>query len=169
MHQLALDWTTSTEHSTGTQKEGMPKEEHLLRHLYQGSTSYCALYAIAILEELDIAHVIKTAKQQTSRIRKRSRYNGRFTQISATYRALGHTFPFSAGPDKGLRRIKKALPAIFEGKGYARLTRRKSSSEGHQICYKDGTVYDSANRGHQTAEVFLATTKYTWITVKKIK
>ena len=169
MQQLIIDWETSTYYITGTQKEDKLKEEHLLRHLYQGRRPYCALYALAILEQLDIEHVIKTAKQQTSKIRKRSRYSGRFFQISATYNALGYFFPFSAGPDKGIRRIKNKRPEHFSGKGYARLTKRKTSSEGHQICYKDGTVYDSAKRQPQTAEVFLATTKYHWIVLRKTK
>lgn len=168
-HQLAINWETSTEHSTRTPTIVKPKEEHLLRHMFQGSTSYCALYALAILEELDIDEVIKTAKRQCSIIRKRSRYTGRFNQIRATYAALGYTFPFSGGLDKEVRRIKNRRPEHFTGKGHARLTKRKKSTEGHQICYKDGIIYDSAQFRRQTAEVFLATTKYTWIVIRKTK
>lgn len=164
MRQLTIDWETSTSHTTGS-----AGEEHLLRHLYQGQTSYCALYAIAILESIDIAHVIKTAKRVTSVIRKRSRYSGRFSQIIATYKALGYTFPFSPGIDKGIRRVKNTRPANYTGKGYARLTKRKTSAEGHQVCFKDGTIYDSANYGHETAQHFIETTKYTWIIIRREK
>lgn len=169
MHQLALDWTTSTKHGTHTRKLDLPKEEHLLRHLYQGGRPYCALYALAILEELDIEHVIKTAKQTTARILKRSRYTGTFFQIRATYKALGYTFPFNVA-GKGARRIKNLKPERFKGKGYARLTKRKKSNAGHQVCYQDGIVYDSGRKKPQTAEQFLKKEdKYTWIVIRKRK
>ena len=142
------------------------KEDKLI-HYRQGKTKYCALYALAMLEGLDPEHVIKTAKKTVSGTR--TRYTGQFWQIRNTYCNLGYYFPFDRIPDQDIQRIRDVDPGQFSGKGHVRIQKRRTSNKGHQLCYKNGIIYDSSTIGPQPARLYLTNLikrKYCYIILK---
>lgn len=143
------------------------KEELLLTHYRQGKTTYCALYALAMLEGLDPKYIIKIAKKTVSGTR--TRYRGLFWQVRNTYCNLGYHFPFGKIPDPDTQRTRDLDIGQFSGKGHIRIQKRRASLKGHQACYKNGIVYDSSELGPQAARLYLTNLikkRYHYIVIK---
>jgi len=140
----------------------------MLQYYDQGNTSHCALYALATLKQIDPEQVIKTAKRICSGTG--TRYTGRFWQLRKTYKALGYIYPFKGGPD-GQRRTNSLKPGHLWGSGYLRVQKRKTSKQGHQVCYRNGIVYDSARDEPMTAYAWIEDRKkrWHWVTVRRLK
>lgn len=149
-------------------EEPKRKEEPLLQYYDQGNSPYCALCALATLKQINPEHVIKTAKRICSGTG--TRYTGRWWQIIAIYKALGHTHPFKSGQEPQ-RRTKNLKPESLKGSGYLRIQKRKTSKEGHQVCYHNGIVYDSARDEPMTAHAWIEDRKkrWRWVIVRREK
>lgn len=156
---------------TSKQKEEplhfIEQKEDRLVHYRQGNTKYCALYTLAMLENLDPKHVIKIAKKTVAGTR--TRYTGQFWQIRNTYCNLGYYFPFDRLPDPDTQRTRSVDPGQFSGKGHIRIQKRRTSIKGHQACYKNGIVYDSSETGPRPAMLYLTKLikkRYYYIVIK---